>query len=793
LQILLIDVFYHLFTQRGEIMAKDAPKIKDLQNGVVKCENCSEKLEITLENGLEIQNCPKCGSVVFIPKAVKEYWLYKPLGGGGMGSVYKAVSEADGKCYAVKVLSRANRENDGLINILMNEGEIGGNIGEHKNIIDIVEYGHDDEEYFIASEFVEGERLDFLVKTEGRLSEARSLEIALQILEAEKHILNCGYLFRDLKPENVMIEKDGNVRLFDYGLCVSLENAATVNQTADLEGSPFYVPPERIMGAAEGEYSEIYSLGMIMFFMLTGRTYYSEAEIRDLIKKHVNSARIASVANHLTHCNPETIKVLDKMIARNPNNRYFDFNLLRTDLKSIYDDLKRQGKTQVIPGGASASESVSASGASGGFVKKLVSGLVVVAFIGLLVGGYFLWDNYKYNQLKQDISNSVATRLGISKDVKPADLSPEEVARFVSKKQEELIDIQKKSLPVFDKEKERSKIIKEFKITDARKPEHGLMELTRMFDEKVDREAKKKLEKMSKTFSESEEKSKIAEKLKITLPVKPPALSLKEVNAEFKKYITEQVKEKYSSRQLAKETMAMMKEYQEYKIGQTVEVNSVSGIKVKGRYKGRAGNKLMVGDHEILINDLSRLEALRFNPELCRQKIAKASKELKTEFYKKRKVYQKELIDKEKNSFYQKNGYYLQGDDWLDADATLKIKLKEAKKEFEKQQLALKNRVYDRVEKELNRPQFYRQHGFRQMDKKWYPWDKAVAVILAKKQAQFNKKQKPALDKIKREAFTQAENELYPAHGYIKHDGKWVEAYKLFHSEVETRLRIETH
>jgi len=127
--------------------------------------------------------------------------------------------------------------------------------------------------YFIVTEFVHGDRLDMLVESRKQIPEKEAVKIILEIIEAEMHIIQSGYLFRDLKPENIIIDRTGTVKLFDYGLCVTLHDAANhENITDELNGSPVLHPPERIVGAPEGEYSEIYSLGMVLFYMLAGRT-----------------------------------------------------------------------------------------------------------------------------------------------------------------------------------------------------------------------------------------------------------------------------------------------------------------------------------------------------------------------------------------------------------------------------------------------------------------------------------------------------------------------------------------
>jgi len=330
-------------------LSKSLPKLKDLEKGLVACDSCGARLPLGEHDKapLEIHKCMGCSRPVFYPMRVKDFWLYEPLGGGGMGSVYKAISSRDPrKLYAVKILPRNSKFNTTLIKAILTEGEIGARLGKHKNIVETVDYGQDGDEHFMATEFISGQRLDMVVESAETLAERQAIEIVLQIIDAEEHIVASGYLFRDVKPENVIVEPDGNVRLFDFGLCQTLEKAASMNSSGYIEGSPYYIPPERIVGAPEGEYSEIYSIGMLLFYMLAGKTYFSKAtysrdELKGLMMKHVASPRLPSVAPNLKGRSEKLISILDKMIYRIPKSRYLKLAPLRADLEAIHGQYKR--------------------------------------------------------------------------------------------------------------------------------------------------------------------------------------------------------------------------------------------------------------------------------------------------------------------------------------------------------------------------------------------------------------------------------------------------------------------
>lgn len=317
-------------------------KLRLLKKNLVKCENCGAKIDLEHYSRLRFSPCPSCEAPFFSPLKVSVYWLHKPLGAGGRGSVYCGLSEKDGGEYAVKVLPRMFKNNIDFINTLKKEALISDSLGKNPHIVQTVAYGRDENEYYVVYEMINGERVDNIVEGAGRFPEKLALDVITQVVEAEQHIITCGLLYRDMKPENIMIEKNGNVRLLDYGLCTSLEEAADTSKDNEIfEGSPLFIPPERIYGKPEGEFSEIYSLGMVFYYMLTARTYYTGDGPAHLVRKHIKAIRLPSVKVKLNYCDPLTVEMLDKMIARDASARYQSFEHLKKDLKQVQQSVKK--------------------------------------------------------------------------------------------------------------------------------------------------------------------------------------------------------------------------------------------------------------------------------------------------------------------------------------------------------------------------------------------------------------------------------------------------------------------
>jgi serine/threonine protein kinase len=324
-------------------MLKEFLTVMRLNKGIRRCESCREMISFKGLEGLRVQQCPVCKTPFFVPYKLKHYWLYKPLGAGGYGSVYKALSTNNFKKYAIKLLSRHEKHSQEHIDTLVFEGRVGAVIGKHPHLVRAVEHGKEGNEYYLVNELINGERLDHVLQGVGRIPELLAYQIILQILDTEEYIYKQGFLYRDLKPENVLIDKNGKVTLLDYGLCCTVDEAESGKLLEDhFEGSPHFIPPERIIGAPEGQYSEIYSIGMLFYNILCANTYFKPSKgIQKLILQHVKSIRLPSVRYNLNHCHKITNAIIDRMIAKSPKERFNSYTILRKALLKAYKKVKK--------------------------------------------------------------------------------------------------------------------------------------------------------------------------------------------------------------------------------------------------------------------------------------------------------------------------------------------------------------------------------------------------------------------------------------------------------------------
>ncbi len=264
--------------------------------GKLECPGCHHVFPLAGHVPLTIKPCPECKEEIPVPRKLGNYWLFKFLGKGGMGTVYKAW-RADNRetPFAVKILPQHKRNSQELIKNLLKESEVGKRLGGHDNILSVIEFGEINGEHYVVSEFLDGMPLENAVSDGARISDSEVFSIGMQLLAAESHIYNKGYLYRDLKPSNIMLHPQRGAVLFDFGICLTQGDAKWV-RLDEFHGTPVYMPPERILGVGEQVNSEIYCLGMVLFHAAAGCSLFEAgtgegADLQRVIRAHLSFIR----------------------------------------------------------------------------------------------------------------------------------------------------------------------------------------------------------------------------------------------------------------------------------------------------------------------------------------------------------------------------------------------------------------------------------------------------------------------------------------------------------------------
>ncbi|MCQ2524549.1 MAG: protein kinase, partial [Lachnospiraceae bacterium] len=199
------------------------------------------------------------------------YEILEKIGTGGMSDVYKAKCHKLNRLVAVKVLKQEFSENANFVSKFKVEAQAAAGL-MHPNIVNVYDVGEENGVYYIVMELVEGLTLKKYIEKKARLSVKESLTIATQICLGIEAAHNNHIIHRDIKPQNVIISKEGKVKVTDFGIA----KAATSNTiTSNVMGSVHYTSPEQARGGFSDEKSDIYSLGISLFEMLTGRVPFN--------------------------------------------------------------------------------------------------------------------------------------------------------------------------------------------------------------------------------------------------------------------------------------------------------------------------------------------------------------------------------------------------------------------------------------------------------------------------------------------------------------------------------------
>ena len=214
------------------------------------------------------------------------YEIIEEIGSGGMAYVYKAKCNVLNRFVGVKVLKEEFVNDQDFVDKFKQESMSAARLN-HKNIVNVYDTGIDEGVYYIVMELVEGISLNELIKQEEKLSIEQSIDIVIQICEALSHAHGNGLIHRDIKPHNILIDKNNQVKVADFGIARAVTNKTMTNNDNTM-GSVNYFSPEQARGGYIDEKSDIYSLGIVFYEMLTGQLPFKGESPISVALKHVN-------------------------------------------------------------------------------------------------------------------------------------------------------------------------------------------------------------------------------------------------------------------------------------------------------------------------------------------------------------------------------------------------------------------------------------------------------------------------------------------------------------------------
>ena len=272
------------------------------------------------------------------------YKIIRSIGEGGMANVYLAWDTILEREVAVKILRGDLADDEKFIRRFQREANSASSL-KHPNIVEMYDVGEDQGKYFIVMEYVDGKTLKSLIKKRGALNLTEAIDIMLQLASGIACAHDSYIIHRDIKPQNVMILEDGRVKITDFGIAMAL-NSNELTQTNSVMGSVHYLPPEQASGSGSTIKSDIYSLGILMFELLTGKVPFKGENAVEIAIKHMKD-QIPSVCNINNEIPQSVENIVLKSCAKNPKNRYDSISEMYEDLKTCLTE-ERKAEPRIV-------------------------------------------------------------------------------------------------------------------------------------------------------------------------------------------------------------------------------------------------------------------------------------------------------------------------------------------------------------------------------------------------------------------------------------------------------------
>ena len=317
------------------------------------------------------------------------YQLEQLVGSGGMADVYRAYDNLLGRSVAVKILHPQYSRDPVFIQRFRQEAQAAANLNQ-PNIVNVYDWGIEDSFYYIVMEYVEGRDLKDIILQGGPLLPERAVEIGVAICAALEAAHAQGIVHRDIKPQNIIVTGDKQIKVMDFGIARAAGGSA-MTQTGTIMGTPQYISPEQAQGRPADPRSDLYSLGVVVYEMLTGKAPFDGENPVSIAYKHVREDPLPpSMVN--PDISPGLEAVVMKALAKNPENRYQNAMEMQADLERCLEgapvyatpvlsaEEAARGATMVYP-----------AGRAGGRGKSRTWIWIVVILLILAAGGVGAW------------------------------------------------------------------------------------------------------------------------------------------------------------------------------------------------------------------------------------------------------------------------------------------------------------------------------------------------------------------------------------------------------------------
>ena len=304
-----------------------------------QCEQCHGIVLADLED--EMVNCGHCHSILKVPHkigpgvVIDDFVLLKKIGTGGMGTVYLAHQFSLERECALKILMD-HYVDDKYKNDFIIEARSVAKLN-HLNIVKAYKVGVDNGIFFFAMEYVEGQNLKDILRKKKTLNQEYVVKVAIEMTRALGYAWKEAKLVhRDIKPDNIVVARDGSSKLMDLGLCRPAHQTEEVSEV--VSGTPQYISPEQIIGSTLDIRSDFYSLGATLYHLLTGKFIFN-GSVDEIIDKHLD-CKPNSISTYKSQINPRLDELILKLLSKKAENRFQDAESLEQELLNIQESFR---------------------------------------------------------------------------------------------------------------------------------------------------------------------------------------------------------------------------------------------------------------------------------------------------------------------------------------------------------------------------------------------------------------------------------------------------------------------
>jgi serine/threonine-protein kinase len=355
------------------------------------------------------------------------YRIQRKLGAGGMADVYLAEDQELGRRVAIKILNDRHANDDQFIERFRREAKNAAALN-HPNIVSIYDRGNAEDTYYIAMEFLDGRSLKELIVGRGAAPVNVAIEYTRQILSALRFAHRHGIVHRDIKPHNVLVDGEGRLKVTDFG--IARAGTSQMTETGSIVGTAQYLSPEQAQGTEVDQRSDLYSLGIVLYELLTGKTPFEGDTPVEIAMKHLSNAP-KPPSKLRPDIPPELDMVVLRALAKSPDDRYQSADEMEADLERVARGAPvaaATAATQVlkVPPAAAAEAATAATMIApiavsrgdvpppfvedeqneeqGGPDRPLWAWLLAVLFvIAAVVAGFFVWQELSGSAVKEPV------------------------------------------------------------------------------------------------------------------------------------------------------------------------------------------------------------------------------------------------------------------------------------------------------------------------------------------------------------------------------------------------------